>query len=234
MIDKQNFNRRPIDNKIFKLMLISFIGVLLTFQVWHYWVIPYSENYQIITNPRLLAGIQDFGRYSAHYTPDYPEPGDEINLYFDVCNVKNECSFCTNCTISAYTIDEKNNRRNLIENQKQSEDKPIVLPYHGKIIHVVVKDKDIYYKFLIPKPSFLQSCKIVLKQHPIFMIAAILSPIGIILSLISAIISFRKDISDICQKTKTEFIVRIRNRTKSELVMLSKLFRKIYKKDPGK
>lgn len=176
-------------------------------------------------------GIQEQGRYYAHYTPDYPEPGEEINLYFDVCNVENECNFCTNCTITAYTVDERNNKRYLIKNQKQSEEKPIVLPYHGKIIHIDVKDKDIDYKFKIPKPSFFQSCKIVLSEHPIFMIAAILSPIGVIVSLIGAIIKFWKDIPDICQKAKKELIIRIRDRTKSELVTLSKLFRKIYKKD---
>lgn len=232
--DKPNFNELPIGHKFLILMFISIIGVFLTFQVWHYWVIPYSENYQRITYPEYMAGIQDFGRYYAHYTPDYPEPGEEIKLYFDVCNVENECSFCTNCTITAYTIDEKNNKRNLIKNQKQSEEKPIALPYHGKIVHVVVKDEDVDYEFKIPKPSFFQSCKIVLKEHPFFMIAAILSPIAFILSLIGAIISFWKDIPDICQKAKKELTIRIRNRTKSDLETLKKLFRKIYKKDQGK
>ena len=234
MTGKPNFNELPIGHKFLILMFISIIGVFLTFQVWHYWVIPYSGNYQRITYPEYMTGIQDFGRYYAHYTPDYPEPGEEINLYFDVCNVENECSFCTNCTITAYTIDEKNNKRNLIKNQKQSEEKPITLPYHGKIVHVVVKDKDVDYEFKIPKPSFFQSCKIVLKEHPFFMIAAILSPIAFILSLIGAIISFWKDIPNICQKAKKEFIIRIRNRTKSDLETLKKLFQKIYKKDQGK
>lgn len=227
---KQNFNELPFGQKFFLLMIISLFGVVLTLQVWHYDVIPYSKNYQIITYPGFMAGIQDFGRYYAYYTPDYPEPGEEINLYFDVCNVKNECSFCTNCTISAYTIDENNNKRYLIKNQKQSGENPIVLPYHGKIIYVIVKDKDVDYEFLVPKPSFLQSCKIVLKENPIFMIAAILSDIGFILGLIGTIICFWKDIPAICQKAKKEFIIKMRNRTKSELVMLSKLFRKIYKK----
>lgn len=232
--DKPNFNELPIGHKFLILMFISIIGVVLTCQVWYYEVIPYSENYQRITYSEYMTGIQDFGRYYAHYIPDYPEPGEEINLYFDLCNVENECSFCTNCTITAYTIDEKNNKRNLIKNQKQSEEKPIALPYHGKIIHVIVKDKDVDYKFKIPKPSFFQSCKIVLKEHPFFMIAAILSPIAFILSLIGAIISFWKDIPDICQKAKKELTIRIRNRTKSDLETLKKLFRKIYKKDQGK
>lgn len=231
--DKPNFNEVPIGHKFLILMFISIIGVVLTFQVWYYEVIPYSENYQRITYP-FMTGIQDFGRYYAHYTPDYPEQGEEINLYFDVCNVENECSFCTNCTITAWTIDEKNNKRNLIKNRKQSEEKPIVLPYHGKIIHVVVKDKDVDYEFLIPKQSIFQICKIKLNEQPISMIVTILSPIGLILGLIGGIIGFWKYIPDICQKAKKELTIRIGNRTKSNLETLKKLFRKIYKKDPGK
>lgn len=228
--DKQNINELPFGRFVFLLMIISFFGVVLTLQVWQYEVIPYSKNYQIITYPGFMTGIQDFGKYYAHYTPNYPEPGEEINLYFDVCNVKNECSFCTNCTISAYTIDEKNNKRYLIKNEKQSEENPIVLPYHGKLIYVIVKDKNVDYEFFIPKPSILQSCQIVLKENPIFIVAIILADIVSIVSLIVTIIHFRKDVPAICQKANKEFIVRMRNRIKLELVILSNLFRNIYKK----
>ena len=171
---------------------------------FYYMVIPYSGNYQIVTKPYLTV-IQNQGEYYAHYNPDHPKQGDEIHLYFDLCDVSNNCEPCTNYTINAYTYDENNQKRYLLEDHEHSGNNPILLTYNGKRIYIEIKIGNFTYNFFVPVLSNIESFLIALEKSTIFTIGTLIITFFPIIGLLK----YRKNIPSFIKKAKKKLVKEV-------------------------
>lgn len=163
------------DRKLQGLIFVFTLSAMAAILFWYYGVFPTYDNYAPITAP-VMTIYQMFGKFQVFYSPDYPQQGEAITSYINICdNDLKNCSQLNNYTITAYFIDESKTKHLLIDNQVIEDN--FELKYFGKPIHLRFgyKNKTYLQEFNIPKPSFLQSIVSNIPRHPITFIFNIVS-----------------------------------------------------------
>jgi len=183
--------------KSVKLGILIFLFVLTALfpiQLFYYSIVPLHENYIPITIPYMQQIFQMYGKFHIVYYPDYPQEGETINAYIDICDndIKN-CTKLSNYTINAYFRDEADVKHVLINSTEITDS--FSFPYYGRPIYISFLNNNtpMFSEFAVPRPSFYQTVAEVVPRHPIFLLLGVISSI---LGLL-AIVEFFKNLKEV-------------------------------------
>ena len=168
------------DTKFGVSLLITFLVFMFIMQSLFYFILPVYHNYQ--PTPTIPGKMQIFdlaGKFQISYYPDIPKGGDNIQLYFKICDVGlTNCNICEVCSLTLYFIDEKGDKNIIYQNKSTNSTEPIQFSYPGREVKVELDFEGIdsrYKVFFIPKLSFYQSTVYFFSENSFFRIVSIIS-----------------------------------------------------------
>lgn len=192
------------DRNLGVLIFLFTLVIIFPIQIFYYGVVPLHGNYVPITVPYMQQMFQMFGKFHMVYYPDYPQPGDTITAFVDVCdNSLKNCTKLNNYTIIAHFKDDGNVEHNLLN---ETVNESFSLSYYGKPIYLsfLYSNTPAFNEFIIPKPSFYQSVTEIVPRHPFFLLLGAVSSILGLWVLV-----------EIVKKLKEMITSKLRNNSKS-------------------
>ncbi len=185
------------DIKLTSVLIVLFISLMALMQITFYFILPLTNNYQPTPTVPKMQMFDLAGKFQISYYPDIPKAGEEVLLYFEVCDVGLvNCAPCQICTLTGKFIDEKGGNKILFSNLSTNKTEPIIFLYPGREVEINLDFEGIdnrYDTFYVPKLNFVQLIIYIYKEHIIISLISIISLIVFVVGFPYSIYRFIKN-----------------------------------------